>query len=105
MISEDTIKEAVGRLLDAAKPRKIFLFGSYARGDAREHSDLDFLVVEREVRNKRREMVRLHDVLRSMRIPVDIVVATEAAFEEWCDTPGTIFHEAKAKGRLCYESA
>ncbi len=105
MISEGTINEAVGKLLEVAKPQKIFLFGSYARGDAREHSDLDFLVVEREVKSRRREMVRLHDALRPMRIPVDIVVVKESTFEEWCDVPGTVFHEAKTKGRLCYGSS
>jgi len=102
MLSEETINKAVERLLEVARPQKIFLFGSYARGEAREHSDLDFLVVEREVRNQRKEMVRLHDALRPMRIPVDIVVAPEATFEKWCDVPGTVFHEAKTKGRLCY---
>lgn len=104
MISEETINRAVDRLLEVAKPQKIFLFGSYAQGAAREHSDLDFLVVERDVRSKRKEMVRLHDALRPMHIPVDIVVARESTFEKWCDVPGTVFHEAKTKGRLCYES-
>ena len=46
MISEETIKKAVDRLVEVAHPQKIYLFGSYARGDAREQSDLDFLVVE-----------------------------------------------------------
>ena len=31
-------------------PSKIILFGSYARGDARHDSDVDFLVVESAVR-------------------------------------------------------
>jgi predicted nucleotidyltransferase len=105
MISEETINKAVDRLLQVSKPLKIFLFGSYARGDAREHSDLDFLVVEREIRSRREEMVRLHDALRPMRIPVDIVVAQESTFDKWCDVPGTVFNEAKTKGRLCYESS
>ncbi len=50
MISEEIIKKAVDRLVEVARPQKIYLFGSYARGDAREQSDLDFLVVENYVR-------------------------------------------------------
>ncbi len=46
MISEEIIEEAINRLIKAAKPRMIYLFGSYARGDARKQSDLDFLVIE-----------------------------------------------------------
>lgn len=103
MISEEIIKEAVERLVKVAKPQKIYLFGSYARGDARKQSDLDFLVVEQVMKNRRKEMVRLHDALRSLRIPVDILVTSESTFNEWADIPGTVMHKAKTEGHLCYE--
>jgi predicted nucleotidyltransferase len=102
MISEETIQEATRRLAKAALPEKIFLFGSYARGDAREKSDLDFLVVERKVKNRRKEMVRLHDAIRSMRIPVDILVVSQSTFDEWANVPGTVIHKAVSEGILCY---
>lgn len=105
MISEDTIKEAIERLAKVSKPQKIYLFGSYARGDARKHSDLDFLVVKQVLKNRRKEMVRLHDAIRSMRIPVDILVTSESTFNEWADVPGTVMHKAKNEGRLCYEES
>lgn len=44
------------RLVAAANPSKVILFGSYARGDATEDSDLDLMVIEREASNKLREM-------------------------------------------------
>jgi predicted nucleotidyltransferase len=47
MISEKTIQEAVELLRKAANPVRIILFGSYARGDITEESDLDFLVIEK----------------------------------------------------------
>ena len=103
MIPEETIQEAVRRLVEAAKPRKVILFGSYARGDARARSDLDFMVVEREVKDTHREMVRLDDALRSLRIPVDVLVVSEAAFDYWSDTTNTVMYEAKHKGKVCYE--
>lgn len=103
MISEKKIKQIIEKLIETAKPQQIYLFGSYARGDAREKSNLDFLVVERKLKSQRKEMVRLHDAIRSMRIPVDILVASEATFNEWADIPGTIIHRVKTEGRLCYE--
>ena len=36
----------------------MILFGSHARGEARPHSDVDFLVVEPEVANEAEESVR-----------------------------------------------
>src|SRR5262249_13200549 len=65
-ISEATIQEAVELLRRAADPSRIILFGSYARGDARENSDLDFLVTQPVVTARRREMVRLSNVLRPL---------------------------------------
>lgn len=73
VIPKSTIQKAVELLKDAANPVKIILFGSYARGGISENSDLDFLVVEKEVKDRRMEMVRLSDVLRPLRIPVDVL--------------------------------
>ena len=105
MISEETIREAIKRLVKAAKPQRIYLFGSYARGDARKQSDLDFLVVEQMLKSRRKEMVRLHDAVRSMRIPVDILVTSESTFNEWSDVPGTVMYRVKSEGQLRYEES
>jgi Predicted nucleotidyltransferases len=105
MISESTIQEAVQLLKRAANPVKIILFGSYATGKADENSDLDFLVVEKELKARRMEMVRLSDVLRPLRIPVDVLVASEKVFNEWADTPGTVLYEAAKEGEVLYEMA
>lgn len=104
MIPEATIQEAVRLLMKAARPKKIILFGSYARGEAREDSDLDFLIVEAEVKSRRKEMVRLRRVLSPLRIPVDVLVTTERIFQEWADTAGTVLCEAAQAGRVMYES-
>lgn len=104
MITEETIQEAVDLLTKAARPEKIILFGSYARGEAREDSDLDFLVVEAEVESRRKEMVRLRRVLSPLRIPVDVLVTTERTFREWADATGTVLCEAAQAGVVMYES-
>lgn len=105
MITEKIIQEAVERLIQAANPKKIFLFGSYARGDIGEQSDLDFLIVQKEVRNRRKETVHLQDILRPMRIPVDIVVVSEDTFQEWENVKGTVYYEAKREGILCHDAS
>ncbi len=100
MIDEATIEKAVELLREAAPGAKVILFGSHVRGDAREGSDVDFLVVEPEVRARRKEAVRLRDVLRPLRIPVDIIVASEKTFRYWADTPNTVICEAAREGRV-----
>ena len=99
MIDEATIVRAVELLREAAPGATIILFGSYARGDASEDSDLDFLVIEPDLRDRWEEMVRLRDVLRPLRIPVDVLVASRKTFEYWVDTPGSVYYEASLEGK------
>jgi len=100
IISQETIDRAAQLLLDAAPAgSEVILFGSYARGNAAEHSDVDFLVVEPYVNGQRREMVRLREVLRPLRIPAEVLVVSFAGFEAWKDQVNTIPHEADRKGR------
>lgn len=105
MIDQQTIRRAASLLQQAAPGSRVILFGSYARGDANAQSDVDFLVVEPEVPSKRREMVRLRDVLRPLGIPVDILVTTQRLFEEWRDTPNNVLFQAASEGRLFDEVA
>ncbi|MGD0092759.1 MAG: nucleotidyltransferase domain-containing protein [Planctomycetota bacterium] len=106
MIEQQTIQKAVETLLEAA-PRgsDVILFGSYARGDAREGSDLDFLVVEPALASRREEMVRLRQALRPLGIPVDVLVVSRAVFEGWKDKPNTVIFQAAREGRVFSHAA
>ena len=104
-VTPEKIQEAVRRLAQAACPKKIILFGSRARGDARDDSDLDLLVIEPEVKDRVAEMVRLGRVLRGLILPVELVVIDEQRFQEWSEMPGTVYYEAKREGEVLYESA
>ena len=96
-----TIEKAVELLLEAAPAgSKVILFGSHARGDARPDSDLDFLVIEPRVADHHAEMVRLEHVMQPLPVSVDVLVTTEAIFEQWRDTPGTVLYEAAKEGRV-----
>jgi predicted nucleotidyltransferase len=45
----ETITRLTELLIEAAKPKRIIMFGSQARGEAGEASDLDVMVVEEGV--------------------------------------------------------
>jgi len=103
-IPTEKIAEAARLLREAADPVRIILFGSQARGEAGEDSDLDFLVVEREVANLYTEMARLRHALSPLRVPADVLVATEEDLREYGEVPGTVYHDALVQGKVLYEA-
>jgi uncharacterized protein len=98
----ERLNEAVNRLVAAAQPLKVILFGSHARGDADDHSDVDLLVIEVTVSDRYEEMVRLNRVLKGLLMPVDLLVVSEQEFEQRSATPGTVEHIARREGRVLY---
>lgn len=100
-----SLDHAVELLRAAAPDATIVLFGSRARGDERADSDVDLLVVEPRVRSRHREMVRLTDVLRPLRLRVDVLVVSRRLFQEWADVPGTVIYQAIKEGKVLHAAA
>jgi predicted nucleotidyltransferase len=106
MLDELVINQAAQRLIARARgPSKVILFGSYARGDADEDSDLDLLVVEKDIPDPTGEYLRLREALGSVGVGVDLLLYSEAEFErcrDWCSTP---VYWAIPEGKILHESA
>ena len=99
-VNEKLITEAGRRLAAAAPSAQVILFGSHARGDGSPHSDVDFLVVEAEVANEAEESVRLHRILRDLRMPADIIVVSREYADRWSEVRGSLVHTALSEGRI-----
>jgi predicted nucleotidyltransferase len=104
MIDEHTLKQVVERIVAAARPSRVILFGSYGRGDADEGSDLDIMVIESHVADQVEEMVRLRQVIGSVGTGVDVLVYPEAEYERRSQVPGTLLYWARKEGRTLYEA-
>lgn len=96
------IDQAADLLHGAVPDATIILFGSRARGDARQDSDVDFLLVEPEVKSRRKEMARLARILRPLRIPADVLVFSRRVFEKWSSIPGSLIYRAAREGRVLH---
>jgi uncharacterized protein len=100
VFDDGVIQEAGRRILRAAPPgSRVILFGSHARGQATEHSDLDFLVIEPEVEERGRESVRLRSTLSGLDVAADVIVVSEESVREWRDVYGTVINSALREGR------
>lgn len=84
---EDLIAEAAHRLAGAAPEARVILFGSRARGEGRADSDLDLLVIERDLKSRRAEFVRLREALGDLGVPVDLIVVGADYAEQRAQVP------------------
>ena len=100
MFDDAVIQEAGRRILQATPANsRVILFGSHARGQAGEHSDLDFLVIEPEVQDLVKESVRLRRTLNGLGVWADVIVRSEESVREWRDVYGTVINSALREGR------
>ena len=65
-IDESLVKEIVRRILAAAAPDKIIVFGSGATGEMTRDSDIDLLIVETDPGDQRKKSVLLREMLRGL---------------------------------------
>ncbi|OGS99161.1 MAG: DNA polymerase subunit beta [Gallionellales bacterium RIFCSPLOWO2_12_FULL_59_22] len=106
MLSPENIAEATHRLIAGArKPVKVILFGSYAKGEADEASDLDLMVVEYDLPDKAAEYLRLKSAIGRVGVGVDLLLLSEQEFERRSQVPGTAAYWAKKEGKILYDTA
>jgi uncharacterized protein len=100
----DDIQRVVDLVVDVADPMRVVLFGSVARGDARDGSDLDLMVVVPEGVDEKEVAKRLYLELgrRRLGVGVDFVVATPTRFERQRARFWSVFHEVDRDGRELY---
>ena len=107
-IADDVIDRMTQRIVREVHPQRILLFGSWARGEANEHSDVDLLVVERESfgenRSRRQEAARIWRCLSEFRIPTDILVYSTSEVTQWRDSRYHVIARALREGKVLYES-
>ncbi len=96
------LAEIVRRVVEAADPDRIVLFGSAARGEMGPDSDIDLLVIKTEVEHTGRLAGLIHRALVGVDAAVDVVVMRPREVEHQRDKVGSIVGPALREGREIY---
>ena len=106
MTAEGLLEEMADVIAKTVSPERIYLFGSRARGDFREDSDYDLLVVASHdfgpEQTRMSELSRIRRALAPFRVPKDILVYTSAEMDYWRDSRNHVIGDCLAEGRLIY---
>jgi predicted nucleotidyltransferase len=103
-LTEDLLNYIIDKIVAAIQPEKVILFGSYARGDTNQDSDLDLLIIKDSQQGNREIRREIDRLLTGRRFGIDIIVRKpdEVAENLRDGNPFYLYHIFK-EGKILYE--
>jgi len=91
-------------ILSIASPDQVILFGSYARGNYTKKSDIDLLIVKKNLKNGNKIIDSIYRAFyeNKIRISVDILTIDYNKYLELNNQIGYIYKTIKEQGKVIY---
>jgi uncharacterized protein len=102
MVTREQIEQIVNRVVTNYHPEKIILFGSYAYGEPKEHSDIDLVIIKDSNLPRYQRGREVRKYLRGMKVAVDLVVYTREEVEKWKHVKPAFISTVFEKGEVLY---
>ncbi len=102
MVTMDRIQDLCDRIAREFRPERIILFGSYARGDASEDSDVDLLVIMPFEGKGARKAAEIRNRTRP-GFPIDLIVRTPETVRERIELGDFFLRDAVEEGMVLHE--
>ena len=98
------IDKIIPIIQDIALPDQIILFGSYARGNYTQKSDLDLLIIKRDLKNGNNIIDSIYRAFyeNKIRISVDLLAIDYTKYNELNNKIGYIYKTIKEQGKIIY---
>jgi predicted nucleotidyltransferase len=100
------IDKIIPLIVSLSSPDRIVLFGSYARGDNTEKSDIDLLIIKKNLKNGREMNNVLYKAFfeNKITVPVDLISIDSDKYTELNNKTGYIYKTIKEQGKILYET-
>ena len=103
--TQEKVDLAVKAAVEVAKPSRVILFGSWARGEAKWDSDLDLAVLVPDSAEEQLGAIRraLRRKLDEVPMTIDLVIATEGFAGQFRNSVNSVYQRILNEGRVAYE--
>jgi predicted nucleotidyltransferase len=102
MVKMSEIKDVAEKIGRTVQAKSVILFGSYARGDAKESSDVDFLVIADSLLPKHKRSREIYKIFKPYPFGMDIVVYTSSEVEQAGKSPLSFVSTILRDGKKIY---
>jgi uncharacterized protein len=98
------IDKIVPMIVSLASPDQIILFSFYARGDYTDKSDIDLLIIKKDLKNGREINNILYRAFfeNKIDVPIDLISVDYNKYCELNNTIGYIYKTIKEEGKILY---
>lgn len=104
-LDEKTLQEIIRRVVEVARPERIIMFGSAARGEMGPNSDVDLLVIKGGDYHAGHLAGDIYMNMHGVGQAVDIIVVTPEQVEQYRNVSYLIIAPALREGKEVYVSA
>lgn len=103
MLTEQHIQRLVDQIAQRIEPEKIIVFGSYAKGQAMPHSDLDLLVIKDTPLPPEIRIANLRPLLANMLTRVDVQWHTPQEVAAYANEKHSFLYSVIKTGKVYFE--
>jgi len=96
--------QIVNTIVSTVAPDKIILFGSYARGDYQKSSDIDILILKKNLINERVITSNLYMEFfnKKITVPIDLIAMDYDKYYQLNNNIGYIYKTINKEGKVIY---
>jgi predicted nucleotidyltransferase len=99
------LPDVVAAIVERLDPLQIIVFGSWARGDEHDDSDIDLVVVLPEVTDKHAAAVAVRRATATLPVPLDIVAVDPDELRRRESEIGSVLRPALREGQVVHDRA
>lgn len=99
---EETLNQII-KEISAYEPEKIILYGSAARGEITEESDIDLLVIKKTDKNMFERIGEVFSLWKTRSLPIEPIVLTPEEFEKMVQEERLFAEVVLREGKVLYE--
>jgi len=106
VINVPKIDTIISIIVSIASPDQIILFGSYARGDNTEKSDIDLLILKKDLKRGGDIIDAIYRAFfdNTIGVAVDLLAIDYDRYLELSDEIGYVYKTIKKEGKVIYGS-